>query len=182
MELENLKSAWQNLNLRVDRLEEENRRTTEALCRDRAKSAQMKLAESYKRTSYLGLSLPFLSPLCVKILLLPVWVGVIYAVFGLLMAALLLRSYWVTRYTNFISLPVVDALRDAIKLRRRQNVVTIIGIVLGCVLIAAFYAYLEVGVWGFFVGLGLGLIIGVRKQLRQRELIREIEDSLRGLD
>lgn len=182
MELDNLKSAWQNLNVRVDRLEEENRRTTEALCRNRAKSAQTKLAESYKRTSYVGLVCLLLAPLCVKVLFLPVWVAVIYGAFGIVMGAILLRSYWVTRYTNFMSLPIVDALKEAVKMRRRQNAVTTIGIVLGCLLLGTFYAYLEVGIYGFYVGLVVGLFIGIKKQLTQRQLIREIEDSLREVD
>lgn len=182
MDLENLKTTWQNLNVRVDRLEEENRRTTEALRRNRAKSAQMKLATSYKRTAFVGLLCPLLAPLCVHILYMPIWVAVIYAAFGLLMAALMLRSYWVTRYSNFMSLPIVEALQNAIRLRRRQNMVTTIGIAGGCIVIATFYIYLEVGIIGFFIGLALGLIIGIKKQLTQRELIREIEDSLRDPD
>ncbi|MBD5220463.1 MAG: hypothetical protein HDS72_09590 [Bacteroidales bacterium] len=179
MELDNLKNAWQNLNVRVDRLEEENRRTTEALSRNRAKSAQMRLADSYKRTAVLGFALPAIAPMCVRVLHMPVWVGVMYALFGLIMGALVLRAYWVTKHTNFMSLSVVDALRQAIRLRRRQNITTTTGIVLGCVLIGVFYSYLKVGVWGFFIGLAVGLAIGIRKQLRQRELIREIEDALR---
>lgn len=113
---------------------------------------------------------------------MPIWVAVIYAAFGLLMAALMLRSYWVTRYSNFMSLPIVEALQNAIRLRRRQNMVTTIGIAGGCIVIATFYIYLEVGIIGFFIGLALGLIIGIKKQLTQRELIREIEDSLRDPD
>lgn len=183
MDLEELKNTWQNLNIRVSQLEEDNRRTANALSAGRAQSAQAALAKMYKVSGCAGLLLPGFAPMIVKILGLPLWVAVIYAVFGVLMSIL---SFCFSAYimrTDVINCPVVQAMKHVVAIRKYQGRIRIMGIFLGSAVLLSMLAVMlresEIGlIIGFVGGLIIGLPVAIFKIRRQIRLTRQIQSAL----
>lgn len=183
MTLEELKAQWNQLSVRVDQLEQENRRLAGKLATGRATTAQQRLANHYFRHGLSGLILPLISPLIVMVLDMPLWIAVVYALFGIVcMVADIFFACYVRR-SNFAVMPVVESLENMliVKKKQRRLMITFVimgGIFLGFVFFPALRDEPTVLV-GAFIGLIVGLCIGIALYLRKVKLINEILKELR---
>lgn len=185
MELEELRNTWQALSIRVDRLERENRRMARRLCAERATGMQQRLASSYRRISVVGFLLPLLAPLLVIELELGIWLGIVYAVYGIAIGvADLIFARYISK-SDYISQPIVDAVAHAVRIRMWQRRLLLFGIAGGVpVLVLLFMSIIDdgngSGLLGAIAGGIIGLAIGVVKERKYFKMSRQILAELRS--
>lgn len=186
MTLEELKVQWNQLSVRVDRLEEENRRLASELATGRATSAQQRLASHYTKHALIGLLLPLLAPMLVFVLDMPLWVAVLYGLLGLLcMAADLIFARYIRR-SNFAILPVVNSLENMLKAKKYQRRMQIVFIIIGGIFLGgAFFPALEdepsvmIGALiGLIIGICCGLTLYFKKVRLINEILKELKESV----
>lgn len=186
MTLEELKVQWNQLSVRVDRLEEENRRLASELATGRATSAQQRLASHYTKHALIGLLLPLLAPMLVFVLDMPMWVAVLYGLLGLLcMAADLIFARYIRR-SNFAILPVVNSLENMLKAKKYQRRMQIVFIIIGGIFLGgAFFPALEdepsvmIGALiGLIIGICCGLTLYFKKVRLINEILKELKESV----
>lgn len=186
MTLEELKVQWNQLSVRVDRLEEENRRLASELATGRATSAQQRLASHYTKHALIGLLLPLLAPMLVFVLDMPMWVAVLYGLLGLLcMAADLIFARYIRR-SNFAILPVVNSLENMLKAKKYQRRMQIVFIIIGGFFMGgAFFPALEdepsvmIGALiGLIIGICCGLTLYFKKVRLINEILKELKESV----
>lgn len=184
LDLDELRNSWQTLSLRVDNLEATNRRLAKELCSERATSVQQRLARSYRFMSVWGfVLLPLAFPLY-YVIDMPAWLCVLYAVFGILMGLIYLCFASYISRSNYVSLPMVDAVRHALRVRMMQRRILVGGLVMGLVVIVPFFWILfgkedPVPFYGACVGGAVGLAIGIQKELKFFRLSRQMLAELR---
>ena len=184
-DLEELRKTWQRAQLNTAHLEADNRNAAKRLAVSRASTAQQKLARTYLISFYISLLLPVLAPFLVDLFHCAVWVAALYALFGLVMAAVNITFHRFILRHNFYTLPVVTALSEAYIITRRQRIIntcSIIGAVVVC--ITLFGQMIEqsemAAVSGMVLGLILGLIIAYYKLRHKSELSRRIQEELKS--
>ncbi len=185
MDVDNLKDIWKELDNRLERLESDNARMARELVAGRATTAQRELARSYRITALVGLLLPIGAPLLVSMLDIPVWFAVLYGLFGILATV---ANYMFSRYVvsrNYMSMPMLDALTHALRIRRWRMRLYFVSLTLGLLVIVGLMYELNLtqsipAIYGAVVGLVLGIIIGIRKFLHQSAMTRKIIDELRS--
>ncbi|MCH5220724.1 MAG: hypothetical protein J1F05_00120 [Muribaculaceae bacterium] len=183
MELEDLKDKWQKLNVRVEHLERDNKRLAAQLATGRALNAQKTLANMYMRIGTVGLVLPCLAPALVEVLNFDQWVACLYGIFGIVMMALDYSFAGYIRQNDYMTLPVVEALRSVIAVRKRQTMLRIFGITMGVIVIASMFGQVlgqnnsEV-MYGMLIGLCLGTPVGVFMAYRSIKLVRTMQSEL----
>ena len=183
-DLEQLRENWRRMSLRVDRLEADNRRMAKRLAAGRATSAQQKLAGFYRISAIASCLLPILAPSLTHVGF-PVWIATVYAVFGVIMAILQFTFYRKIIRSDYLSLPVVTALADAIDIARKQRLLRMFslctgGFVILSMILAAFNRLDTSILIAMTVGLIIGAAIGYRKYRKMSALVREMQDELRA--
>lgn len=186
MDFEELKQNWNKACINNELLKADNLRLARELATGRAQTARDKLASYYRRSSVCAILLPSLAPALVIILDLPVWLAVLYAVFGIVMGVV---NYCFARYIkncDYTSVPTVEALSIAIKIARYQRYIRSVGIFVGCILVATmFYFAIDRDdysmVTAFIFGLVGGLIFGTIKYIRMSALVRRMKAELQSL-
>lgn len=185
MELEELKNKWQKLSIRVERLENDKLRLAAELASGRANNARKSLVRFYYTSGIVGFSLPLLAIALIEVLHFQFWVAFLYATFGIIMAVLnLLFADYIKRNAD-TSLPVVEALRNMLIIRRRQRQLRILGITLGLVVVLSLFGQVTGAndryiLYGMIVGLCIGIPIGIYKELRMIRLARELQNELKN--
>lgn len=185
MNLEELKRSWQEMSVRIDKLEEDNRRLTTELAAGKASSAQQRLKKSVRISGCAGIILPVLAPFLVLSLNFPVWVAVIYAFFGIVMSVLdFAFAHYIGKY-NYLAMPIVDSLQHAIQIQRYLNYLQSFGIIVGMsvILIMGFFVFrdTEYDIWiGMLVGFIVGIVFGIKKFITIRRDTRMIRDELKA--
>lgn len=186
LDLDEFKEKWKTVNLRLDKLEENNERLAARLATSRATTAQQKLARTYFLTGIVAFLLPVMSPSLVSVLDLPVWVAVVYAVFGVVMGiANICISKYISR-CDYLSMPVVEALRHAVKIQQIQRTGRLAAIIVSVLIISllGFHLlshedpYITVS---FVIGLVTGLALGIVKCLKMLRLAKQIQQELRSI-
>lgn len=187
MNIDELKSQWQELRLRVDRLEDNNIRLAQQLAAGKAVASKQQLATTYLRGAITGMILPVIAPLLVTLLEFPRWIAVCYALFGLIMsvANLCMRSYILK--ADYMSLPVIQALENALNIKLRMRRLRFVSMSMGAIVIASIVfelldkndTYMSAG---FVIGLICGLFIGIIKWRQQSRLSRRMIEELRNAD
>ena len=184
MNLDELKNTWQTLNLRVDYLEEENRRLAARLAAERASGTQQRLARHYRRMSLVGLSLPLLS-IPLYLYGMPLWCDILYAVFGLCMCGMHLALAGFIERGDYMSLPVVDAISHAVRIRLWQQRMFICGesaaLILAIILFVQFAGLGSEAVISGIIGGIAGGIIGYVKQRKLFRMSRRLLAQLRQI-
>lgn len=184
--LDILKQQWQQLSARTQNLEQANRRLAERLAKSRTSSLQERLAARIGRIGWFGLILPILAPLLYYELMMPWWVALIYALFGLAMSII---SFFLSEYVRaerLAELPVAEAITRAMKIKERQQQTRYIGIVLGISIVALMAFMLPEGperepiIIGGGIGLMIGLAFGINRCIVNARLAREIVKSLKS--
>ena len=185
MDLDELRNKWQNINLRVDRLDNDTRRIASELASGRVRTAQTKLANFHYRTALVGLCLPVLAPMIVTVMHFALWVAVIYAAMGIILAILNFLFARKIARSDYMSMPVVSALTQAVDIRKRQKQLQAVGITLGIIVIFSLFTQAldpssKIILFGMLVGLGVGIPIGLIKYRRAIALARQLQDELKS--
>lgn len=185
MDIEQLKTTWRSMGDHIDKLEQENRRMAKELAAGNAKTAQERLAKTARRSIDCAVLLPLLSPLIYYYLDFPLWIAVLYASFGILMGIANLVLYNTIIKNDYMSLPLVEALASAVKIRRTLRNVRVLGICLGLgITLSLVFETLDRNesaiLGGLITGFICGAIIGLRKWMEQTKLTRDIIRELRN--
>ncbi len=183
MDLEGLKDKWQRIAVKTDALEDGNRRLAQELASGRIRTAQRSLVDFYIKAGIIGLCVVALSPMIVTVLEFPIWVAVVYGVFGLIMSILNFCFSRRIARTSYISLPVVEALSLAVALRKKQKQLRAIGISFGLVVllslaVPAFDVSNDAVYIGFLSGLAIGIPLAIVKNRRATRLARKLQEEL----
>ena len=189
MDLDNLKTAWRQMGERIGNLECENRRMAERLAAGKATTAQHRLASTAKRSICASAIIPFLAPLISNYLDFPVWVAVAYALFGVIVGVANLMLYNTITRCDYMSLPLVNAIENAVKIRRQLRNTRALGLSLGSIIILSFiYCILSTFetvdnsiIYGILIGFAVGAFIGARKWIEPTRLSNEIIRELRAV-
>lgn len=185
MDIDEMKNRWQDLSIRANYLEKENRQLIDKVTARRAETTQKRLASIYLWQSFIGALLPLLSPLVVLVLGLPLWIGVCYGLFGIVMtvANLSMRRYILR--TDYINTTVVQSIERTIKVRKRIVQLRVLSICLGLPIILSFGLELASGqdgtMIGFLSGIIIGLAIGITKWVKQQKLTRSMLEELKNV-
>lgn len=185
MDIEELKQAWQRTQLRLDTLDADNRRIAHQLAAGRATTAQQWLVRYYRRSFVFSLFLPVLSIVLYEVGY-PAWMAAIYALFGFVMAAVNISFSRYIAAVDYMSLPMVTALSEAIKIRRRQQTIRTCSFAgaLG-VCMSIFFCMMDMGnsyvLEGGAIGLVVGVVVGILKHRRVNSYVRAMESELRSM-
>ncbi len=181
--LEKLKDIWNKAKIDNDLLQQTNRELSEKLATAKAGSLQDTFARRIRNISFLGLLLPVMSPLLYYMMSFHLWVPIIYSLYGIVCFVI---GYMLYRYINTCSLatmPVIQAVTRAAKIRIYYIRVRILCLLLGLpiivMLMVLFYDMGEVSIMiGAIVGLVVGLILGVSRLLKDLSYTRRILAAL----
>lgn len=187
MNIDELKTQWQELRLRVDKLEDNNARLAHQLAAGKAVNYKHQLAKTFQRGIVVSCVLPILAPLVVTVLNFPLWIAICYALFGVIMVC---GNIWIRNYimkADYMSLPVLQALENAINLKLRMRRLRILSVTIGSgvilsMLVEIIYKTDTAITTGFVVGLVIGTILGIIKWREQSRLSRQIIEELRNAD
>lgn len=181
--LEKLKDIWNSAKIDNDLLQQTNRELCEKLATAKAGSLQDTFARRIRNISFLGLLLPVLAPQLYFIMSFSLWVSIIYSLYGI---ACFIVGYMLYRYINACSLatmPVIQAVTRAAKIRIYYVRVRILCLLLGLpiivMLMVLFYDMGEISIFiGAVVGLVVGLILGISRLLKDLSYTRRILAAL----
>ncbi len=181
--LEQLKDIWNRTKVDNDRLRQANRQLSEKLAKEKAGSLQDAYARRVRNYSIFALMLPFISPMLCTMLNMPVWVAVVYSLFGVFCSAVNLWLYRYVKACPLVSLPVLQAVTRATKIRYYQIRTRIACIIIGLPIIVILLAMLynsgdAILIISAFVGLAIGLAIGISKLLTDLSYTRRILAAL----
>ena len=187
-DLDLIKQQWQQLSVKVDNLEQANRRLSDQLARTNAKSFQERLAGRVKRISWAGLLLPVLAPMLYYSLQMPVWICFVYAIFGIFMCILNRRLSTFILSKNLMEISATEALQHATAVRLYQKNVRILSAILAILLLFGMYYVLPPSehqsyiLMGGLVGLIIGLAFAIPRCITNARLARQMAQSLTDPD
>lgn len=184
--LDHLREIWKKAPINTARLDSNARSIEGELGRSRPAGYARILARDYNRMSWFALIVIAMSvPL--KFIGCPMWLCVVYALFGL---CAVVWNFFLARYIShidFMTLPVVQSIEKAVRIRMLQRRLLLLSSVLGILVIVPLLKFFYEAepehsmFWGGVVGGVLGLIVGVRKEIlffrRSRELLRSLQDE-----
>lgn len=183
MDLEKLKNTWKQLDGRIARLEAETLATAQRVVSEKVMGSQQRLVRSLRTNALLGLTMPFLGVLMLKVLICPVWIAVVYGLFGIVMAAIGFSFAGYIRKVDFLGIPVVEALAMADRIARMRRDILILSVSMGIVVVgllmyACYLTGIIESIWGCVAGVIIGGIAGIIKLRHQNSLIRSIKANL----
>lgn len=182
--LDNLKDIWKSTELNSRQLEEANRQCSRRLASAKAVTLRQRLYRQALRTGCAGIILPMLAPLLYRVLDIPLWYAIAYAIFGLLAGCISFVIAGQIKSCDLASMPVAEVMEKMVANQRLQIVKTLVAAIFGSVL-AAILACL---VWdsseplalaSFFAGLALGLSVAIPSTIRRFRSISSIIADLR---
>ena len=185
MNIEQLKYTWRQMGGRIDKLESENRRMAKKLAIGKAMTAQRRLAKTALRGVFAGLLLPILAPLLYYYLGFQLWITILYGFFGIVMSAANIIFYRSIMKSDYMSLPLVNAMMSAVRIRTNLRNIRILGICMGLGIIFSLIfdsiERYEISILsGMIVGFIIGAVIGLKKFREQTALCKAIIRELRA--
>ena len=184
MDIDELKSQWKSMELRINQLEKDNKSLEMRITRDRMKGVRGKLMARYRS-------------LIVVCMLSPSWVvlmdkmyphldnevAIVYTFFFVVMA---LANYYMCRLIGKVDCSVMsikEALMAVTKVEETRQRVKLLGWILGVPLVLILFdVFKEIGhpevIYGGFVGLVIGGVVGYFIERKTRRLIRELRQTL----
>lgn len=191
MDIEDLKRNWQQLELRVNKAEFENRRLAERLCKNNATGIKHKLMARYRAMTIVCA----ISPLWIILFNMQMNVNAYlfagYISFFVIMALATAYIWFWMANTDYMSMTVKDAIIATYKAEKLCKNHNWIGFVTGIpLLVFLMITISETGeyviITGAWTGLIVGGLIGLYIRLRNRRLLREmrrmLEDELDDTD
>lgn len=181
--LEELRESWRKLSADSEELDKANKMLSEQLSRKKAVTIQDELSGRLRRISRIGAVFPLLAFVMFYQLDIPLWLCVMYTVFGLVMGALnrILGDY--VSAVRLVDLPVADALRRATYIKVRQQQLRALGVTTALMVVGLLMTELlstgnDAMVLGAAAGLAGGLAIGIPRCIKNARLARRLVESL----
>lgn len=184
MDIDDLRSQWKSMELRINQLEKDNKLLEMRITRDRMKGVRGKLMARYRS-------------LIVVCMLSPSWillidrmyphldneVAIVYTFFFVVMA---LANYYMYRLIGKVDCSVMsikEALIATTKVEDTRQKVKLLGWILGVpLIIIMFDVFKEMGhpevLYGAYVGILIGASVGYLVERKTRRLIRELRQTL----
>lgn len=173
-----LRSNWQSLNRRIDRLEE--RVNTHSF--RYANSRIGKLRRTSLRLIILGLLSTLFSIPLYTIVGTPLWIAITYVVLLLVMAGINVHLYRLYDTIDISSCTFVDARRKVARVIGEVHRCRLVGYVLGAPFIATLlYVYYAISpdvFYGGVVGAVIGFAIGISIEIKIERWLREIMEQI----
>lgn len=185
--LEQMRRCWNNLEVRIDRLEDRNRALIARLSNERATGRQDKLASYYHTLGIISvILLPVLGMILWHVGLTPMWYGIFYAVGGIVLGISNIRFSSFIRNCNYCDIPTVKAIAHARRVVKSQHRRMIVGIFFALFIVAPlFYFCFDDGNYSALIGAVAGGIIGGfigymmhrRKVRLARRIVNDLSDE-----
>lgn len=183
--LESLRKAWRNTTVSTSVVDNATRTIGPQLHSRRSVGIARRLARDYYRMLWPCLLIIALCAPMYYMLHTPLWLTILYGAFGLVQGAVL---FCLARYidkSDFLTLPVIPAIRRATKIRMFQRRILCLSIPFGLIVVIPLFKFFYESPGGFSALVGgiiggiVGLIIGIRKEIRffrtSRHLLRTIQ-------
>lgn len=181
--LDELRKQWQELSQHTRNLEEANRQLSERMARSKISSTQERLADKIWRWSFIGLVLPVLAPLLHEVTHLPWWYCAMYALFGVLFAAIWWNFANFVRAERLTDMPVAAAIERALIIKLRQQRIRTTAWICGMILLVTGGFLIPVedrmpALTGGAIGLVIGLAIALPQQFANERMARSMIEDL----
>lgn len=183
MDIDELKSQWKSMELRIDRLEKDNKQLLSRISSDRMKGVRGKLMTRYRSVIMVCIFSPIWMLMMNELYQVDVEVSIVYAFFFLVMA---LANYYMYRLIGKVDcskLSIKEALVATTKVEETRQKVKLLGWILAVPLtIIMFDVFEEIGhpevIYGACAGLVIGGVVGCLVERKTRRLIRELRQTL----
>lgn len=166
MDLDEMKSNWNELNARVDNLEAKNREMMNYIWSNKVCSAREKLMFQYRRFIFVG-SIMAVTMSLTRGDLFPWYLKIAFVSFFLIAAAMDLYLYRGIKSIDVNTFTVNDVARKALFYRRRHHIFQVILLAIGVPMLSVQFwiateSYMR---WGMLTGIIVGLVIGISAYL-----------------
>ena len=183
MDIDELKSQWKSMELRIDHLEKDNKQLLSRISGDRMKRVRGKLMARYRSIIMVCVLSPSWVVLMDKIWNLDNEILIIYTFFFVVMA---LANYYMYRLIGKVDCSVMsikEALVATAKVEDTRQKVKLLGWILAVpLMIIMFDVFEEMGhpevIYGACAGLIMGGVVGYFVERKTRRLIRELRQTL----
>lgn len=183
MDIDELKSQWKSMELRIDHLEKDNKQLLSRISGDRMKGVRGKLMARYRSIIMVCVLSPSWVVLMDKIWNLDNEILIIYTFFFVVMA---LANYYMYRLIGKVDCSVMsikEALVATAKVEDTRQKVKLLGWILAVpLMIIMFDVFEEMGhpevIYGACAGLIMGGVVGYFVERKTRRLIRELRQTL----
>ena len=183
-QFDEMRRQWQSMQLDNERLRKANERLTEELSAKRVSDRKHRLANDYRMLGWIALFLmPFLALLLPEQLDAPLWPGAPYGGVGIVMGIIDLCFARFVDKTDYISMPVCDAIVHAQRVLLWQARLRSVGICLAAIVLVPLFFHIDsMGMrsvmYGAIAGLIIGLVLGLRFYYSKRRAARKILEDL----
>lgn len=183
MDLDKLKHDWQQLELRIDKIENENKRLAERLKKNSATGVKCRLTARYGRMTIICILSPIWMVLFDYTINVDTSLYISYVVFFAIMSVTTGYVWWKLRNIDYMSMSVKDALIAVYKTEILCKTHNRIGYITGFPLIIFLMIYiyqldqqpLIIGAW---IGLIIGGSLGTYIKIRNRQLLKKMKQTL----
>ncbi|MBR5550879.1 MAG: hypothetical protein IKV83_03035 [Muribaculaceae bacterium] len=179
MNIDELKSQWKSMELRIDRLEKDNKSLISRISNERMKSVREKLLARYRALIIVCIFSPLWMVLMNNLHHVDIEVPIVYAFFFLVMALANYYMYQLIGKVDCSKLTIKEALIAVTKVEETRQNVKLLGWIFGLpLIIIMFDVFKEMGhpeiIYGACVGLVIGGVVGYLVERKTRRLIREL--------
>ena len=183
MNIDELKSQWKSMELRIDRLEKDNKNLLSRISNERMKSVREKLLARYRALIIVCIFSPLWMVLMNELYQVDVEVSIVYAFFFLVMALANFYMCKLIKKVDCSKLTIKEALIAVTKVEETRQKVKLLGWIFGLpLIIIMFDVFKEMGhpeiIYGACVGLVIGGVVGYLVERKTRRLIRELRQTL----
>lgn len=183
MDIDELKSQWKSMELRIDRLEKDNKNLLSRISNERVKSVREKLLARYRAIIMVCIFSPLWIVMMDKVWNLDNEILIVYTFFFMVMALANYYMYQLIGKVDCSKLTIKEALIAVTKVEETRQKVKLLGWIFGLpLIIIMFDVFKEMGhpeiIYGACVGLVIGGVVGYLVERKTRRLIRELRQTL----
>ena len=183
MNIDELISQWKSMELRIDRLEKDNKQLLSRISNERMKSVREKLLARYRALIIVCIFSPLWMVLMNNLYHIDIEVSIVYAFFFYVMALANFYMCKLIKKVDCSKLTIKDALIAVTKVEEYLRKFQFLGWILGFpLIIIMFDVFKEMGhpeiIYGACVGLVIGGVVGYLVERKTRRLIRELRQTL----
>lgn len=183
MDIDELKSQWKSMELRIDRLEKDNKNLLSRISNERVKSVREKLLARYRAIIMVCIFSPLWIVMMDKVWNLDNEILIVYTFFFMVMALANYYMYQLIGKVDCSKLTIKEALIAVTKVEETRQKVKLLGWIFGLpLIIIMFDVFKKMGhpeiIYGACVGLVIGGVVGYLVERKTRRLIRELRQTL----
>lgn len=183
MDLDKLRQNWQQLELRIDKIELENKRLAERLKKNSATGIKHRLTSRYGRMTIICILAPLWMVLYDKTISTDIYLYISYIAFFVIMTIATGYVWWYLKSTDYMSMSVKDALIAVYKAEKLCKTHNWIGYITGLPLIAFLMIEIyQLGEQPLIIGAWAGVIIGgsigTYIRIKNRRLLKTMKQTL----